>query len=87
MRVDYVHLKENALRKIAMSASLYGCSRSIRRAKMTVREKLNSMDDNEFAEWLIGFVYLLTKPKKYITPDDKEMLIELLKQEHKSNSI
>ena len=54
---------------------------------MTVREKLNSMDNNEFAEWLIGFVYLLTKPKKYITPDDKEMLIELLKQEHKSNSI
>ena len=54
---------------------------------MTVREKLNSMDDNEFAEWLIGFAYLLTKPKKYITPDDKEMLIELLKQEHKPNSI
>ena len=49
---------------------------------MTEFEKIKAMSEEEFAEWLIGFVCFITESPKYINPNDKEKLLDLLNQEY-----
>ena len=49
---------------------------------MTKFEKIKNMNEEEFAEWLIGFVCFVTESPKYLNPNDKEELLDLLKQKH-----
>ena len=49
---------------------------------MTDFEKIKTMNEEEFAEWLIGFVFFITKSPRYINPKDKEKLLDLLNQEY-----
>lgn len=49
---------------------------------MTKFEKIKAMNEEEFAEWLIGFVCFITESPRYICLNDKEKLLDLLRQEH-----